>query len=624
MNNNATQNNGDDIRKLLFKHYSSINSGTKKNSTSCPKTEISMEKAMLNVANKNCEIKELKILLEEETAKVDQIFQQCSPNYREDKNKIITRKTKQNQYYEQKKHHLYGEKELKRRINEFIPLREDHYNEDKERGMNYSAFVHGIRKFYWPNGKKIKKLDEVEIPQENFMGLSYPTTDENGVTIWIYRYEKINVCYPAILRYAKKKLDDMKFEAQKQNYVDPTMFGDINNPMYNNDYINPISSQQQQQNPFPSPFQQYQNNSTSSLFNPPPTNIPSKVNIIVNPFIKRINELRNEKQHWTTEFEKLKQQYIAAHDLAKKKESNTQKHAEIDAYYYHEFDKEQKLYNKKMKEIDLQIEKLKGKKTIRNEDEGIDVDEEPQSKKPMRIESGPSSSSELQKITRAEALEKQQENGDPPIPPFPEFSLPDLIQSHNNNDNDTNIPLPTTIISPSSSQNNNSNNSSSTSTTILPITARNSIVVQTEHEIFDTDEELDLFIQDLQASKHKYKQAFKQNKNLVEELKQKLMEITKDRENIAHEALNDIQFVIQQKEQLQEEKHQLKQVIEKVTNWEIASSSGSSNTSEEKRKRGRPSTLEKEKNNKNNKSIDKFYSKQQKNNINDDDDYIRD
>jgi len=69
MNNNATQNNGDDIRKLLFKHYSSINSGTKKNSTSCPKTEISMEKAMLNVANKNCEIKEFKNIIRRRNCK---------------------------------------------------------------------------------------------------------------------------------------------------------------------------------------------------------------------------------------------------------------------------------------------------------------------------------------------------------------------------------------------------------------------------------------------------------------------------------------------------------------------------------------------------------------------------
>lgn len=67
--------------------------------------------------------------------------------------------------------------------------------------MNYSAFIHGGRKIYWPNKNKwIKRLDGIEISPDNFLHLTYPTTnEENGTVEWIYRLDGINTCYPAIL-----------------------------------------------------------------------------------------------------------------------------------------------------------------------------------------------------------------------------------------------------------------------------------------------------------------------------------------------------------------------------------------------------------------------------------------
>lgn len=217
------------IRNLVFRHFANIanDNKNKKETALCPETQLAAEKVVLELATTDYEIKKLKNVRNQEITKADQILDQCLPKYREDKNKIIARKVKLNEYYQKRKHEWYGEKELNRRTTEFVPLRKDHYEEDKKNAMDYSSFTSGVRKFYWPNNKKIKKLNDVEISQDHFTRLSYPTTNANdGTTEWIYDFDKINTCYPAILRYAKKKLDDIKIEAEKKSQFEPGIFDD--------------------------------------------------------------------------------------------------------------------------------------------------------------------------------------------------------------------------------------------------------------------------------------------------------------------------------------------------------------------------------------------------------------
>ena len=207
----SNNNEMNDICNLILENFPIKQSNyhnkkkTKCNPSLCPETNILVKETVISLATTQLEMEKLKIIMDEKTAKADQVLGQCLPEHKEKKEKLYGRKAKQKEYKEKMKHELYGQKELKRRISEFVALREDYYEKDRKRAMEYSTFVHGIRKFYWPNDKWIKNLDGIEISPDNFKHLSYPTiNEETGAMEWVYRLDRINLSYPAILVFAQK------------------------------------------------------------------------------------------------------------------------------------------------------------------------------------------------------------------------------------------------------------------------------------------------------------------------------------------------------------------------------------------------------------------------------------